>query len=77
MTLWIIKIHSYEPPSLGLIVLYVPLHRMASKYAVDLCGVRKSEKLEKESVAKYLHILSDHNTLPIIRPAVMVATHTI
>jgi len=41
----------------------------------DLYEVSKSVKLEKESVAKYLHNLSDNNTLPMKSPAVMVATH--
>jgi len=41
----------------------------------DLNGVRKSLKLEKESVAKYLHNLNDNNTLPLKSPAILVATH--
>ena len=41
----------------------------------DLYGVRKSVKLEKESVVNYLHNLSDNNTLSMESPAVMIATH--
>jgi len=40
----------------------------------DLYGVRKSLKLGKESVAKYLHNLNDKNTLPLKSPAILVAT---